>query len=147
MRLALFALFVAACGTAESTTPPAEAPGEPAKEAPVDPATGEMLISGTITAPAEVPAAKAIFVSLRDPARRGPPLAAKRLPAGPFPMEFTVTEADRPMANGDVPATFQLKVTLDIDGNPMAKSPEDLEGVVEGKKGATGVHVALSPRG
>jgi len=145
MRLALFALILAACGTAESTPPPVEPAGEPAKE--VDPATAGLLISGTITAPAEVPEAKAVFVSLRDPARRGPPLAAKRLPPGPFPMEFTITEADRPMANGDVPATFQLKVTLDVDGNPMAKSPEDLEGVVEGKKGATGVELAISPRG
>ena len=105
-----------------------------------------LLVSGTIQAPAQVPAAKAIFVSLRQPGVPGPPLAAKRLEVGSFPMAFTLTEADRPMVQGEVPAELEVKVTLDVDGDPMKKSDTDLEAVVAAKRGATGVVATLAPR-
>jgi hypothetical protein len=137
-----------ACGSASSSTP---APAEPAPaEAPAPPAAAptadDVLIAGTIAAPADAPEAQAVFVSLRVPGRRGPPLAAKRLPAGPFPLSFTLTEADRPMANGPVPEAFEVKVTLDVDGDPMAKSPTDLEAIAPGAKGAKDLALTLAPR-
>jgi len=130
-----------ACGSDAPAEAPTPSPEAPAKKAPAD--EPELLVSGTISAPAELPDAAAVFVSLRTPGRRGPPLAAKKLPVGPFPMDFTITSADRPMVNGPVPDSFEVKVTLDIDGNPMAKSPDDLEAVVTGTLAQKGLAVKL----
>ena len=85
-------------------------------------------------------------VSLRQAGVPGPPLAAKKLPPGPFPLSFTLTEADRPMANGPVPDELEVQVTLDADGDPMSKTAGDLEGIVPATKGAASVSVALAPR-
>ena len=110
-----------------------------------DPAAA-VLVSGSIEAPADAPAAQAVFVSLRKPGVPGPPLAARKLPAGPFPLSFVLTEADRPMVQGPVPEDFEIKVTLDIDGDPMSKSEADLEVVQAATKGATGLKLSLAPR-
>ncbi len=150
MRTCLLVLIAAvtACGSASSTTPagaepaPTVAPAPP----PAAPAADGVVIAGTISAPADAPAAKAVFVSVRVAGRRGPPLAAKKLPAGPFPLAFTLTEADRPMVNGPMPEAFEVKVTLDVDGNPMAKSPTDLEAIALGSMGATDLSLTLAPR-
>ena len=103
------------------------------------------IVSGTLTAAAP-PQAAAVFVSIKAEGQPGPPLAAKRLPAGPFPLKFELTEADRPMANGPIPAKVVLKATLDLDGDPMSKSPGDLEIVQTVDLGATGLSLALVPR-
>ena len=110
-----------------------------------DPAPA-LLVTGKIEAPDDAPTAQAVFVSLRQPGVPGPPLAAKKLPAGPFPLTFTLTEADRPMAQGPVPDTFEVKVTLDVDGDPMSKSETDLEVVQEAKKGGAPLVLKLAPR-
>jgi hypothetical protein len=124
MHIRLSILFVlAACGTSE--TPPSAPPVLPDREAPA--ASAKLDLSGTIAFTGETKAV-ALFVSVKDPANPGPPLAAKQLPAGPFPMSFTLTDADvvqmgagpRPM-----PATVALTVRLDTDGNAMSKDPTD----------------------
>ena len=143
--LLLFAL--AACGSdpgppASGHPPTAEAPAAP-EPAAVDPAAA-VLVSGTISAPGDAAEAKAVFVSVRGP-RPGPPLAAKRLPAGPFPLDFTLTEADRPMVQGPVPESFTVKATLSLTGDPMTKTGQELQASVEVAKGATGVALELAP--
>jgi hypothetical protein len=148
-HLAIFLLV--ACGTAASETPaaaPTAAPAEaPPAEAPPAEAAPPFLVQGTITLPEGATATgQAVFVSLRAPGVRGPPLAAKKLPPGPFPLAFELTEADRPMANGPVPASFELKVTLDVDGDPMTKAPEDFEVVAPATLGGAGLAVVLAPR-
>ena len=67
--------------------------------------------------------AKALFVSIKDPAG-GPPLAAKKLPVGPFPMTFEVTSADRLPMGGSRPTPDAVDVTirLDFDGNAMPRA-------------------------
>jgi len=142
--ITLFAVFACSSPALEAVASPAEETAPADESAPAEaPAT---LVSGTIEAPAELPTAAAVFVSLKNPAAPGPPIAAKKLPAGPFPMSFTLTEADRPMNNGPVPDALQLKATLDVDGNPMSKSPADLEAVVQTKRGTTELSVTLAPR-
>lgn len=111
-----------------------------------DPAPAAVLVTGNIEAPDNAPAAQAIFVSLRQPGVPGPPLAAKKLPPGPFPMTFTLTEADRPMVQGPMPDTVEVKVTLDVDGDPMSKSEADLEAVQQAATGATTLKLTLAPR-
>ena len=64
-------------------------------------------------------AGASVFVSVR--AEDGPPmpLRAKKLPLGPFPLEFTLSPADSPMAGGPLPERVVLVVKVDLDGNPM----------------------------
>jgi hypothetical protein len=139
-------LFLAGCADAPAADPAAEAP--PAAPAPAPaPAGDAVLAQGTITLPeGSTATGKAVFVSLRAAGVPGPPLAAKKLPPGPFPLAFTLTEADRPMVNGPVPDSFDLKVTLDADGDPMSKTAEDLELVQTATRGATDLAVELAPR-
>jgi len=67
-----------------------------------------------------------IFVIVRPAGTTGgPPLAAKRLPGGPFPMSFSVSAADSMMGQ-PIPERIRLEVRLDSDGNPMTKASGDL---------------------
>ena len=102
------------------SAPPAGGPAAPATPAPA----GAPIVAGTITlAPgATAEGARALFLSVRDPAG-GPPVLAKRLAPGPFPMAFTLTEADRtPMSGGrPLAASFDLNVRLDLDGDALSR--------------------------
>lgn len=51
----------------------------------------------------------------------GPPLAALKLPASELPLDFTITDKDRPMVNGPWPDQVWIQARLDIDGNAMTK--------------------------
>ncbi|MEN0060894.1 MAG: hypothetical protein AAGA48_02030 [Myxococcota bacterium] len=149
MNTTLFALLFAGCGAQNASSPtptPTPAPEAPEAAAKATPAEPAMLVSGTITAPEDAPEAKAVYVSLRKAGVPGPPLAAKRLPAGPFPLTFVITESDRPMVNGPVPDEVELKVTLDVDGDPMSKSETDLVSITTVERGAKDLQVALAPQ-
>jgi hypothetical protein len=132
LTLSVLCLSMIGC----STPPP------PAQTAPTvakaDDSTPEVLVSGTVELGmgAVSDRATAVFVSLRG--GPGPPVAAKKLANGPFPMKFELTTADRPMQTGrPIPSKLTLKLALDGDGNPM--SDEGLGAVVvEIDKGATG---------
>lgn len=120
MHTLLILSFLAACGGAAPTEAPEAAPEAPAeREGPV-----VLDIAGRIdgTAPS---AATALFVSVKDPSRPGPPIAAKKLPTGPLPMDFTLGTADLlPMfRNRPVPAQLQLSVRFDADGDAMTREP------------------------
>lgn len=145
MQLVTALVFFVGCTSSGTSDPePASPPEAPVQQA--EPADGPALLaSGTVTAPADAPEARAVYVSLRVPDKPGPPLAAKRFPPGPFPLEFSLTEADRPMRSTPIPDEVQLKVSLDIDGDPIVKSDGDLESVTIVAKGATGLEVALAP--
>ncbi len=111
------------------------------------PAAAALLASGTLELPAGIKGeGKMVFVSLRSVGGRGPPIAAVRLPAGPFPLKFEITEANVVAMGGQkrpVPAEFMLKATLDVDGNPMAKSPNDLQALQQTSKGTAGLKLTL----
>lgn len=118
---------------------PAPAPA-PAEAPPV-------LVSGTIElAEGANPEGQLIFVSLKNAARPGPPMAAVKLPPGPFPLLFEVTAKDLiPMAaQGPLPATVQLTVRLDSDGDPMTRPDTDPSAVLSDlAPGTTGVTLQL----
>ena len=86
-----------------------------------------VLVSGTITAESlpKLSQTAVIFVSLRSP-EGGPPVAAKKLPVGPFPMDFTVKASDQIGMGGQrpLPETFTLSVRVDGDGNAMSREAE-----------------------
>lgn len=104
--------------TAQLTDPPGEAP--PAA------AAGDVIAAGTLEYGGPSPAAdRVLWLSVRDPAG-GPPLAAKRLPAGPFPMRFEITAADRVQMGGARPLPANVAVTARIGGSdPMSRTPND----------------------
>ncbi|TVQ86211.1 MAG: hypothetical protein EA397_20485 [Deltaproteobacteria bacterium] len=64
-----------------------------------------------------------VFVSVR--AAEGPPmpLRAKKLPVGPFPLEFSLGAGDAPMRGGPLPERVIVVVKVDLDGNPMGDDP------------------------
>jgi hypothetical protein len=140
------AIGLAACGSAPSDSPepssPVAAPASPARE----PASAKLDLSGSITWAGPIAGPK-LFVSVRDPAKPGPPLAAKQLPPGPFPMTFTLTDADvvqmgpTPRA---VPANVVLVVRLDADGDAMTKSPSEPVATLETPATAAGLAVTLT---
>jgi hypothetical protein len=125
---ALLALTLVACGDAPSephAEQPVASPAVPAREAP--PASAKLALSGTITYEGPINGPK-LFLSVKDPGQPGPPLAAKQLPPGPFPMQFTLTEADLMQMGGApraIPATVALLVRLDADGDAMTKDPSE----------------------
>ncbi len=138
-------LLLRAKGGAMPAAPAMAPPG-----AQVGPSSGELVISGTVgLAPGVVPAAGSIlYVSLRDPAG-GPPLAAVRRSATTFPTTFEVRTGDAIAMGGPprpFPASMNLSIRIDGDGNPMTKDPSEPAAVVEGvAKGATGLEVTLAP--
>jgi hypothetical protein len=86
-----------------------------------------------------------VFVSVRAPTG-GPPLAALKLPAGPFPLDFEVTTADAIAMGGGVrPFTDQLKlvVRIDNDGNAMTRDDEPEVTLDSVDKGTTGLVLTL----
>jgi hypothetical protein len=55
----------------------------------------------------------------------GPPLAVKRLPVGPFPLEFEIGPADVMMAGRPFAGPITLTARVDRDGNPLTRDPDD----------------------
>jgi hypothetical protein len=138
---------IVACGG--GSTVPSATPAAPVA-APDAPAAGAKLaLSGTINYAGPV-TAQAVFVSVKDPSHPGPPLAAKKLPPGPFPMTFSLGDADvMPMGGGRaMPANVTLTVTLDGDGDAMSKDPADPKAVVEtaSEKADLKVDLAATPQ-
>ncbi len=118
--------------------PPAGAPPAPAADA------SAVIASGTIEYAGPPPAAdRILWLSVRDPAG-GPPLAAKRLPAGPFPLKFEITGADRVQMGGARPLPANVSVTARIGGSdPMARSPSDPSASTQTAAGATGLSLRI----
>lgn len=101
-----------------ATAPPiASAPADAAPSA-----DAKVLARGTITLGKADATGQVLFVNLKDPAG-GPPLAAVRLPPGPFPQTFQITTDNVIRMGGDrpIPAKVLLTASLDGDGNAMSK--------------------------
>ena len=108
---------------------------------------GKLALSGTIAYAGPV-SGVAVFVSVKDPGRPGPPLAALKLPPGPFPLAFSLTEANLMQMGGAPPAipeTVALVVTLDSDGDAMTKAPGDPKAMVQTASVASDLTVTLAP--
>ena len=95
-----------------------------------------VVVAGTITLKTplsqDLGPKAVVFLSLRDPAG-GPPVAAKKLPVGPFPLAFRVTGNDRIGMGGQrpIPDAFKLSIRVDADGNAMTREPGLPERVYE----------------
>lgn len=81
----------------------------------------DVIVSGRLTLAGDAPSGATLFVSVRDPAG-GPPLAAIKVPAGAFPMDFVVHGRDLIAMGGQprqVPSQIAVAAKLDADGDPM----------------------------
>lgn len=113
------------------------------------PAAGPAPIAaGTITLAPGTPTEgfKTMWVSMRDPAG-GPPLGARQLPIGPFPMNFELTSAHVISMGGPraIPGQVNIQVRMDKDGQPMSKDPSEPIAVLNGvTTGTTGLDFTLA---
>ncbi|MBW2257219.1 MAG: hypothetical protein JRI25_21860, partial [Deltaproteobacteria bacterium] len=103
---------------APGDVPPGESPVEPSPhEAALAPAGHDTVLAGTVTLDPGVASRSG-----------GPPLAAVRLPAGPFPLAFRVTPANA-IAMGGAPHTFpdtlDLHVRIDLDGDLQTRADNE----------------------
>ncbi len=106
-------------------------------------------ISGTLelsdTAGAGV-GAGVVFVIVRS-GPGGPPLAVKRLPAGPFPMPFRIGPSDVMIQGREFAGEMTLSVRLDRDGDPLTRGDQDwVAAPLRVSPGSQGVLVRLAPR-
>lgn len=113
---------------------------------------GEVIVSGRVElAPgATVKGSEVVFVSIKDPARPGPPVAAKKYVASQLPLDFTVTTADQ-ISMGGAPAplppnvSVTIRVDADGDGSAFTKTPMDpTASVASVAVGSTGLDLKLA---
>jgi cytochrome c-type biogenesis protein CcmH len=78
---------------------------------------------------AQVPPGATVFVFARAPGGAGPPLAARRVAAGAFPLALRLTDADSPMPAGTLGSVAQVMVQARLSraGTATAASG-DIEG-------------------
>jgi hypothetical protein len=113
-------------------------------------AAGDKTVHGTVSLGegVQVPQGSTLFVFARPAGQTaGPPLAAVRMPAGTFPMAFSVGPENMPpmMGNRPFPDSLSLAARLDLDGNATTK--DGPTGVVSGavEAGARDVSIVLAP--
>lgn len=93
---------------------------------------------------AALPDSAQVFVLARRIDGAGPPLAAKRLPLGPFPRTIVLGDADNPMAAGSLFEQPRIRLIARISRRGGANAePGDLEGSLEIPAEA-GTRIALS---
>ena len=86
-------------------------------EAPMDGGIADARIAGD---------SAVLFLFVRPAgATGGPPLAAQRLPVGPFPMDFAIGPGDAMLVGTSFPERVTVEVRLDRDGDPLTTGPGD----------------------
>ena len=81
---------------------------------------------------ADLPSSAQVFVLARRIDGAGPPLAAKRLPLGPFPRTIVLGDGDNPMATGSLFEQPRIRLIARISRRGGANAePGDLEGSLE----------------
>jgi tetratricopeptide (TPR) repeat protein len=122
------------------STKPHRHPG--AKPAGHPPAASGAVISGTVTYAGGAPSPGAVlFLFARAVGQvAGPPIAAKRIIADAFPVQFTLGQADSMMGRR-LPNTVRLQARLDPDGNPMTKEADAPSALI--KSVALGAKITL----
>ena len=117
------------------------------------PKDGQLIVAGTMAlapdAQGTITGNEVVFVSVKDPNKPGPPLAADRL-AARFPGAFRLTTADiRAMAGApvDLPPRVNLTIRVDRDGNAMTKEDAPRADLVDVALGSDNLNVVLANNG
>ncbi len=98
---------------------PPQAAGAPASE-DAAPIRGRVVAGEGVESGGE----GVLFVIARG-AGGGPPLAAKRLAVGPFPLAFEIGPADVMMPGRSWSGPISLSARIDRDGDPLTRDPND----------------------
>ncbi|MEC7983999.1 MAG: tetratricopeptide repeat protein [Myxococcota bacterium] len=103
-------------------------------------------ISGRLLADG-APKGTLFIIARRSEATVGPPAAVKKIADPVFPLSFSMGKDDM-MMGGDWPEKVWLQVRLDLDGNPMTKTPEDWLSPLQGPIAASTdkLEITLSPQ-
>ena len=114
---------------------------------PAAPTEKALLAKGTISlADGKAAEGATVFVYARaQGVAAGPPLAALKLPPGPFPLAFELTtEEMMPMFRSrPLPEGLSLGFRLDGDGDAMTKTPEEPSATVETTTGSQDLVITL----
>ncbi len=104
-------------------------------------------IRGTLLlAMGEEPAPGGVLFLIARTSPVGPPLAVKRLPVGPFPMDFEIGPGDVMIPGLSFAGAIRLTARIDADGDPLTPAAAgDLQGALAGPvgPGASGVQLVL----
>ena len=107
----------------------------------------EASIRGTLQlATSEGPAPGGVLFLIARTSPVGPPLAVKRLPVGPFPMDFEIGPGDVMIPGLVFAGAIHLTARIDADGDPLTPAAAgDLQGALAGpvEPGAAGVQLVL----
>jgi cytochrome c-type biogenesis protein CcmH/NrfG len=104
---------------------------------------GGLHVTLTIDPSARMPKGGVIFIIARAAGQTaGPPIAAKRVAIGAFPMTIDLSSADSMMGQ-PLPDKIHLEARLDTDGNPLTKDPTDLVASVDNLASSGSVSLAL----
>jgi tetratricopeptide (TPR) repeat protein len=127
---------------ASAVPPPAAAAAGPASTRRIagvlelDPKVARTLSPGAV-----------VFVFVREAGfGAGPPIAARRLPLGAFPMSFEVSASDS-MRGEALPDSLLVEARIDADGDPITRPPTDPYARQDDvRTGTTDVRLVLKPR-
>jgi hypothetical protein len=112
------------------------------------PPAGEISGSIVLASGARGAGSGVLFVIARSGAA-GPPLAVKRLAAGPFPVAFRIGPSDVMIQGREFAGPVTLTARLDRDGDPLTRGADDLYGAAAGPvaPGSTGISIRLEAGG
>lgn len=146
--IALCCLGIACVEEQEPEAKPiAEASGEGDTQTSGAAADNEVLVRGRIEVDSKlaVPENATLFIMGRPVEGLGPPVLVKRIQPVSFPLDFSLTGADRMMQGVAVPSDLTLSARLDQDGDAISRTPGDLTGEVKGvARGTTDLTLLLS---
>ena len=91
----------------------------------------------------KVPNGTLVFVSARPLSDGGPPLAVARFPYAQSPFRFSLTSANKMLADAKFEGMVELTIRIDQDGDPLSRTPGDIYGQSTVRVGAQNVRVRL----
>jgi hypothetical protein len=112
-------------------------------------ASGEPIRGSISVADGGATSGAVLFLIARVPDTPGPPLAVKRLPVGPFPLEFEIGPADEMVQGRPWVGPIALSARVDRDGDPLTRDDADTSAELASPvaPGATGVELRLERGG
>lgn len=92
----------------------------------------------------DVPEGSVLYLVARAP-EGGPPVAARKLPSGPFPMPFELGPGDVMLSGRPFSGPLVLTARLDRDGDPLTREPNEPAGGLDGPvmPGTEGIELVL----
>lgn len=90
----------------------------------------------------KVPSGAWVFVSAR-PLNGGPPLAVARFNYSQSPFRFSLTSANKMLADTKFEGMVELSIRIDQDGDPLSRTPGDLFGQTTVRVGAQNLRLKI----